>query len=348
MAVPILFLADTHLGLDLPTRPRGERNRRGEDFFAAFESALAPAWRGETDLVVHGGDLFYRSQIPAWLAARVYARLAALADHGVDILWVAGNHERSGAPRGLLLDHPRIHVFDRPRTFVLRRQGLDIAFVGFPFAPRARTDFAQLLAATGHRAVAADVRLLCLHQAVEGATVGPANFTFRDGADVVRGADLPAGFAAVLSGHIHRPQTLRNDLAGRPLAAPVLYPGSTERTSFAERDEAKGALWLAVEADGAARGQLSWQFRPLAARPMAEVELDPRGDATLVSLRLAEALARLDPRSVVRVRLRGEASPEALPALRAEALRRAAPASMHVTVAWPRAHEKRPGPLGRS
>src|SRR5512141_1822951 len=102
MPVRILFLADTHLGFDLPSRPRVERRRRGEDFFAAFELALAPAVRGETDLVIHGGDLFYRSRIPAWLAQRVFSRLARLADGGVDVLWVPGNHERSTVPRSLL------------------------------------------------------------------------------------------------------------------------------------------------------------------------------------------------------------------------------------------------------
>jgi hypothetical protein len=45
--VPVrtLFLADTHLGFGLPARPRVERRRCGEDFFAAFELALAPALR---------------------------------------------------------------------------------------------------------------------------------------------------------------------------------------------------------------------------------------------------------------------------------------------------------------
>ena len=197
MPVRILFLADTHLGFDLPGRPRVARRRRGEDFFAAFELALAPALRGETDLVIHGGDLFYRSRIPAWLAARVFSRLAAVADGGVDVFWVPGNHERSGVPRRLLLDHPRVHVFDRPRTFVVERGGLRLALAGIPHAPRIRAEHATLLAASGHSAVPADVRLLCLHQAVEGATVGPADFVFRDGPDVLACAQLPADFAAV-------------------------------------------------------------------------------------------------------------------------------------------------------
>ena len=65
--VRILLLADTHLGFDSPPHPRVTRRRRGPDFFANFERALQPARRGEVDLVVHGGDLFFRSKVPAAL-----------------------------------------------------------------------------------------------------------------------------------------------------------------------------------------------------------------------------------------------------------------------------------------
>ena len=34
--IRILFLADTHLGYDLPFRPRIQRRRRGPEFFANF------------------------------------------------------------------------------------------------------------------------------------------------------------------------------------------------------------------------------------------------------------------------------------------------------------------------
>jgi DNA repair protein SbcD/Mre11 len=45
--VRVLFVSDTHIGLDWPTRPRVVRHRRGDDFFQNFERALEPArWRG--------------------------------------------------------------------------------------------------------------------------------------------------------------------------------------------------------------------------------------------------------------------------------------------------------------
>lgn len=74
----VLFLSDTHLGFDLPTRPRLARRRRGGDFFHNFERALEPARMGEVNAVVRGGDLFYRSRVPAWLAEAAFARRVCL------------------------------------------------------------------------------------------------------------------------------------------------------------------------------------------------------------------------------------------------------------------------------
>lgn len=311
-----------------------ERPRRGDDLFASFERALEPALRREADVVVHGGDLFYRSRVPAWLAARVFARLADLADAGVDLFWVPGNHERGAVPRELLLTHPRVRVFDRPRTFLLSRDGVTLALAGFPYAPRIRDDAPALLGATGAAAVPADVRLLCVHQAVEGATVGPADYVFRSGADVLRGRDVPSGFAAVLSGHIHRAQVLTRDLAGRPLGAPVLFAGSTDRVSFAERLEPKGSFLLELSPDGSPGGSATWTFREHPVRPMTVVDLDPA--PLRLSERIDAALARLQPRSLVRLRLLSEPPSDSLPLLRPDALRARVPADIDVSVAWPR------------
>jgi DNA repair exonuclease SbcCD nuclease subunit len=117
----------------------------------------------------------------------------------------------------------------------------------------------QVLAEASGDDSAADIRVLCLHQCIEGATCGPGNFTFRFGADVIRTADLPEDVAVTLSGHIHRHQVLQP--AGRP---PVVYAGSSERTSFAEAPETKGFVILQLTRSGLA----SFEFRPLPARPM--------------------------------------------------------------------------------
>ena len=250
----LLFLSDTHLGFDLPSRPRADRPRRGPDFFARFEAALAPARSGEVDAVLHGGDLLYRSRVPAWLSDAALAPLRAIADLGVPVLLLPGNHERSRLPHPLLALHRHLHVFDRPRTVVLEAGGVRVAFTGFPYASEVRHRFPALLAEARAGAPAADVRLLCLHHCIEGATCGPGDFTFRSGPDVIPRAALPRDVAAVLSGHIHRHQVLHAE--GLP---PVIYAGSTERTSRAESGETKGVVLLRLDVEGLLRHE----FRPL-------------------------------------------------------------------------------------
>jgi DNA repair exonuclease SbcCD nuclease subunit len=328
----VLLVADTHLGFDLPQRPRSERVRRGADFFAALERALAPARRGEVDLVVHGGDLLFRSRVGGALVAAALEPLLEVADRGVPVLLVPGNHERSALPYPLLAAHERLHVFDRPRSFTLSVCGMTVVAAGFPCERDGISGvFAARVAAAGADG-RADVRLLCLHQTVEGATVGPGDFVFRTGPDVVPGRAIPSGFAAVLAGHIHRHQVLTRDLAGRALAAPVLYPGSVERTSFAERGETKGYLTLEVEPDAASGGRLHrWELHELPARPMRVVNVSADGlDGAGLRDRLARLLAAQPPDAVVQLRIAGSVAAGAAVVLRAAELRSLHPPSMIV------------------
>jgi DNA repair exonuclease SbcCD nuclease subunit len=332
--IRVLLVADTHLGLDLPVRPRVQRRRRGHDFLANFRQALQPARRDEVDLVVHGGDLYDRSRVPPALVDTAMAPLLEVAEHGVPVYLVPGNHERARIPQTLLTLHPRVHIFHTAQTFTLPVRGAVVALAGFPFTRRVRDEFARLVEATGHRAVEADVRLLCIHQTVEGAQVGPKDYTFRRGVDVIRGRDIPGGFAAVLAGHIHRAQMLTADLRDRPLATPVIIPGSVERSSFAERDEDKAYAVLALAASGDEGGRLvDVSFEPLRARPMLRLVLNPKGrDAEALRTYVRGRLQALDPDAVVRIQLRGTGVEEARAVLTAATLRELAPDSMNVTL----------------
>ncbi len=143
--VRVLLLADTHLGFDLPFRPRIERRRRGHDFFANFEIALEPAFNGEVDFVVHGGDLLYRSKVPAALVEMALAPLVRVAESGVPVFIVPGNHERSKIPLHLWGTHPKLHIFDRPKTFMMDLGGGPVALSGFPFQRNARDSIESII-----------------------------------------------------------------------------------------------------------------------------------------------------------------------------------------------------------
>jgi len=332
--VRLLLLADTHLGLDLPARPRIERRRRGHDFFANYERTLQAARDHEVHAVVHGGDVFYRSRIPASLVQAGFTPLKRLADDGLPVYVVPGNHERSAIPFRLLAEHPGIHLFDRPRTFTATWNGV----AGFPCERKGvRRTFRGLVDATGWERAQVDVNLLCVHQCFEGATVGLQQYTFRDGHDVVRAADVPATFAAVLAGHIHRHQVLTTDLLGRPLPTPVIYPGSIERTSFAEREEDKGYVVLEVAPGTIPGGALTaWTFHSLHVRPMvvAEIQAGGVGGSTVRQL-LVDAIARAPEDAVLQIRVHGVPTTEGFLALRAAGVRALAPTTMNVEVVLP-------------
>ena len=312
----ILLLADTHLGYDSPTRPRIERRRRGEEFLRNYLLALQVARDRRVDLLVHGGDLFFRSRIPDSLVSRAFTPLIEVAERGIPIYMVPGNHERSSLRQGLFELHPGIRVFARPRTFRLQIRGTRIALSGFPFLRGdARAEFATLARETGWNEQPADVSLLCLHQAVDGARVGVQNHTFRDTPDVIRHRDVPEGFDAVLVGHIHRYQVLNTDV-------PVYYPGATCRTSFAERLEPKGCLVLDATCD---RGRVTirHEFIGLPVRPMVDFHVSSRDTRD----GLVARFAALDPESIVRV-----GADEPVEWLRMEGLRSLAPPTMNIEI----------------
>jgi DNA repair exonuclease SbcCD nuclease subunit len=337
----VLLVADTHLGFDLPFRPRIQRRRRGHDFFANLERALQPARQGAVDIVVHGGDLFYRSKVPAALVDMALAPLVQVAEQGIPVYLVPGNHERSRIPLHLWTAHPNLHIFDRPRTFVCPLERGSIALSGFPFTRKVQGEFRDLVGQTRHSDVEADAHLLCMHQTVEGARVGVQDFTFRNGPDVVRGRDIPSWIGAVLSGHIHRAQVLTHDLGNTPLAAPVIYPGSIERTSFAERLEDKGYMLVSVGLTGHDRGRLvDVAFVRLPARSMFSITVEPGslGGPSLTD-QLRHELAALDPDSVVRVLVQGPGADGASAELTAAYLRELAPSSMNITLSPQRSRQ---------
>lgn len=334
--IKVLLLADSHIGFDYTSKPRVSRRRRGDDFFRNFQLALQPALESEVDLVVHGGDLFTRPNNPDGVVQMAMAPLIQVALLGIPVFLVPGNHERSKIPLALWSVHPNLYIFREPQSFLLEinRQTLELA--GFPFSRRVREEFRNLLGLACKKARRADICLLCMHQAVEGAQVGPVDYTFKDGGDVIRAEDIPTGFAAVLSGHIHRAQRLDFSLSGERLNAPVIYPGSVERTAFAERFEEKGYYILEFEAGNGQGGRLvGAQFYKLPARPMVDIELNPTGlDPARVEGWLGRRFSTLNPEAVVRIRILDEGESWLRKKLTAGCLRGLAPASMNVAVVW--------------
>lgn len=326
-AVRVVLVADTHLGFDLPLRPRVERRRRGNDFFANYHRVLDHVVRTRPQAFVHGGDFFFRSRVAPEIADRAYTALAVIADLGVPVVVVPGNHDRSRLPSSIWLAHRNIHVLDRPRTMLIDAHDMRLAIGGFPFARGdIRASLPRLLQQTGIERADAGIRLLCMHQTVAGARVGPNGFEFRSGPDVVRPSSLPRTLTAVLAGHIHRAQVLE---AGD--GPPVIYAGSIERTSFAERNEPKGFFDLTFAA-GRARAAFVAEatFVALPTRPMLDLNVPHDVAPEDLGPFLVRASRGCHPDAVVRITAADHADPRVTHQLTAPFLRSLFPPTTNV------------------
>ena len=148
----------------------------------------------------------------------------------------------------------------------------------------------------------------------------------------------------MLCGHVHRHQVLRVDLQSRPLPAPVVYAGSVERTSFAERDEVKGFVMATVAAGGPGGRLGVGVFRPLLARPMRVHEVAASSAGPALDREIEAALAAAPPDVVLQLRV--PASLCGAEALRAAHLRALSPPGANVTVSArePGGHGRRSAP----
>jgi len=318
--VKITFFSDTHLGYDLPVRPRLNIRRRGEDFFINTRQVLDKAIAGKSDLIIHGGDLFFRSKIPAPIIDKVYALLFEYAEQGIPIIIVPGNHERSVLPQSILLNHPNLYIFQQAESFEFLIRGQKVIVSGFPnIRNDVRSSYGEVQEKLKRERES--LNILVMHQAIDGSQI--VGYTFRDSADVVNIKDISRDFDLVLSGHIHRRQILTN---GRQ---PIIYSGSVERTSFQEMSEPKG--YYNVEM---AKWSTGWRvdkiaFKELPARPMVDIYLDEIMGRSNWEELLKGKLSHLASDSIVRLKLKDK---KANFSLTAEQLRNIFPETMNYSL----------------
>ena len=291
--IKILFFADTHLGFDQPIRRATKRPRRGPDFFRNFHQVLAAAHIHKVDLVIHGGDLFDRSHVHPTILNRAYDALFQFAEEGIPIVLVPGNHDRSTLPSGLFLQHPNIKIFREPGTFTFQFKETRCILAGFPFIRNIGEALPRVLEKIAPGMTGDGIKILCMHQAVQGAVVGPAAYTFRPGPQVISMQDLTGPYHAYLSGHIHPHQILYTEGG-----IPFIYPGSIERTSFAEKDESKGYTLLTFLGDAS---KLEVDFKQLPSRPMHTILLEDTSTKNEVITTLYSNISSLPKNSIVRI-----------------------------------------------
>jgi hypothetical protein len=214
------------IGIDWPQKPRVRRRRRGDDFYNNNLSALKSAFEKQVDLVVYGGDLLHRSRLPEYVIHRAFEPLLQVADLGVPVYVVPGNHERSVFRRTLFERHPPVLLFDHPKVYQFEKEGIALSLCGCPFyRGNIRSMFPELMKKITPRIDHDKTILLCLHHPFDGAKVGPKSFTFYNRADTINPTDTPEWIDVILSGYFHRRQVLRFRKNIKQI--PLYYTGSS-------------------------------------------------------------------------------------------------------------------------
>jgi DNA repair exonuclease SbcCD nuclease subunit len=311
--------ADTHLGFEITrvnqAHPEG-RLKRADLIFKNFLSVLNHAREIEAKLLIHSGDLFNKYYIPRETLDELVRPIFDLARSGTRILIIPGNHERSEFPFDLFHGSAGIYVFDRPKSLFFTLDGYAVGIAGFPFIREdSKRTFLKALEETEYHQLRSDFNLLVTHQAFDQVRVGPVDFVFRSGRqDTVSRETVLLDFEYIAAGHIHRYQILEHP---RQPGIKFVYPGSTQRISFAEMAEHKGFIEAEV-----INNRIETRFVPL---PVYELELVEIPAGGLTTAEFLEAVRgqfwRFDQDRVIRFNVTGGSQAGDYPKVDFKALR---------------------------
>ncbi len=309
--------ADTHLGFEITATPKSDprgRKNRADSILRNFLAVVQHAIDIKADLFIHSGDLFNKHYLPRDLLDELIGPIRTLHGLGIPALILPGNHERSEFPFDLFHGLKNVFVFERPKCLSLRLDDYSVGVAGFPFIRNdSRRTFLRALEETEYRDLRCDLKFLMTHQAFDQAIAGP--FMFRLGrSDTVAREALPLDLDYVAAGHVHLHQVLDHPL--KP-GMKIVYPGSVQRMSFAEREEEKGF----VEGE-LADGKIHTRFIRLPAHDMEIVEIEAAGlTAGECEKEILAQTWRFREDLVIRFKLAGGARAKDYPAVDFDALR---------------------------
>jgi len=266
-AIRILHIADIHIGVENYGRldPTTGLHTRVLDFLRGLDEVLASAIQNEIGLVIFCGDAYKNRDPNSTLRREFDRRIKHLADAGIPIVMLAGNHDMPAAEKRAsaidvfkTLQVPNVVVASREQVHqVTTRQGtVQVATIPYPLRSRllAHDRFKDLSIAgldnalrdiitANINALAAQVRarpelpaILAAHLTVAEAEQGSEQRVMVGMHDitVLKSVIANPAFDYVALGHIHKHQDV--NYGAHP---PVVYSGSLERLDFGEEGEAK-------------------------------------------------------------------------------------------------------------
>ncbi|HUR62308.1 MAG TPA: exonuclease SbcCD subunit D [Candidatus Thermoplasmatota archaeon] len=315
----LFHFSDTHLGHQQYTRTdESGLNVREQDIARAFRTVIDLAIAERPDLVLHAGDLFDGVRPGNRALAAAMEGFVRLSQAGIPAVVIAGNHEHpkmreTGSPFRLFAHLPGIHV-----VFQGHRQSLDIptqkGLVRVHAVPQCADSecLAREIGAAPMGGPGIDVLV------VHGAVPSLKAFSHAEFNELTLDPYQFRPFHYVALGHYHGVQQV---------APNAWYCGAPERVSIAEAGQEKGFLDVRLSRSPE---HASVTFRPLPGRLYLDLPpIDASGlDAAQTRAAALDAIARIPPGAVARLRLRG-LDPALRGTLDLRALRQAAAACIH-------------------
>ena len=254
MQTRFLHFADVHLGFR-----QYNQNERYNDFARAYLAVIQAAIDAKVDFVILAGDLFEKRSIDALTLNQAMRGLERLAEAGIPVIAVEGNHERAYydeqvgwlrflALRDLItLLHPTFQEGKPQLTPYTRRAGAYIdpvpgvrvygmGWMGSATAPNLER-YADALADVSRDGV--DYTIFISHAGVEGVLDGASG-----GLSMRQWSVIKPHVDYLALGHIHKPYEFDNW---------VFNPGSPETCSVAEAEWPERGYYL-VDVDTAVDG----------------------------------------------------------------------------------------------
>jgi exonuclease SbcD len=252
--VKFLHTSDWHVGKTLKGRNRLDEQR------AVLAEIVQIAVDQQVDAVLMAGDV-YENAAPTADAQRLVVRtLMRLAQHGIEVVVIAGNHDHGATFEAYkpLMEVAGIHVFGQARSaknggvhrFSARSTDEEAVVAVLPFlSQRYAVRAAEIIANTPAENVGAydqmvrdvlanltaefsdgTVNLVMAHLTCIGGTLGGGERAAQTIFEYnVPAAIFPVDAHYVALGHLHRRQTM-------PAACPVHYSGSPFAVDFGEQD----------------------------------------------------------------------------------------------------------------
>lgn len=331
--IRLLHFSDVHIGMENYGKidPETGISSRVLDFLRRLNEIVEYAEANDADIAVFAGDAF-KTSVPNPTYQREFARRIKRLARQCPVVLLVGNHDVPAITQRassleifhtLEVDNVIVGRADKIYRLETKRGPVQVATVPYPVRQRLLGEMVtrginlgevdallrqqvDLLIRQLAEQLDPDVpAVLVGHFGVQGARLGSEqNIMLGRDIAVLRGTLADPAWDYVALGHVHSFQDL--NLGYHP---PVVYSGSIERVDFGEEGEPKGFCWVNL-----ARGQTTYQFVELDARPFVTIRVDVRGLADPTQAVVNEIARHNIDGAVVRVII--IASPENEPLIR--------------------------------